>query len=201
LALERTSTQVPVAGGGEGDLMNPEYSANLLRDFLCREGPPLSSEIRTNTPRRFVQAFRELMGRNDEEWTFTVFESECDEMILVRDITFVTLCEHHLLPFMGSACVGYIPQGRIAGLSKIARSVRTLARGIWAQENLTIEIADFLESHLKPRGVAVVLEAEHTCMAIRGVKADGAKTTTSAMRGAFREEGNNARAEFLGLIR
>lgn len=141
------------------------------------------------------------MGVNDEQWDFTVFDSPCDEMIIVRDITFVSLCEHHLLPFIGRAHVGYIPQGRIAGLSKIARATRTLARGLWAQEHLTMELALFLERKLAPIGVAVVMEAEHTCMAIRGVRADGTKTTTSAMRGVFRDNANNARVEFLGLIK
>jgi GTP cyclohydrolase I len=181
--------------------VNEEYTANIIRDFLDREGQNVTDEVRQNTPKRFVQAFRELMGRNDDQWEFTVFESDCDEMILVKDITFVTLCEHHLLPFVGRAHVAYIPQGQIAGLSKLARTVRTCARGIWAQEDLTMEIANFLEKNLSPKGVAVVLEAEHTCMAIRGVKADGSKTTTSALRGVFRDNTNNARAEFLGLIR
>jgi GTP cyclohydrolase I len=181
-------------------MIDQEPSTTCISSFLVREVGKMSEEVKENTPKRFVEAFRELMGKNDDYWKFTTFDSDCDEMVLVREITFVTLCEHHLLPFMGRAHVGYIPQGKIAGLSKVARAVRWKARGLWAQENLTMAIADFLEASLEPRGVAVVLEAEHTCMAIRGVKAD-AKTTTSAMRGAFREEGNNARAEFLGLLK
>jgi GTP cyclohydrolase I len=177
-------------------------SEHDIRSFLMRECDisTLPLEVQENTPFRFVQAFREMLGHYDEAWRFTTFESEADEMVLVKDISFVSLCEHHLLPFIGVGHVGYIPAGRIAGLSKIARAVRKRARGIWTQENLTMGIADLLENALQPRGVAVILEAEHTCMSIRGVKAD-AKTTTSAMRGAFREEGNNARAEFLGLLR
>lgn len=175
-------------------------SEDHIRQFL-EMNAQLSDEVRTNTPMRYVEAFRELMGEYDISWEFTTFQSECDEMIIVRDVSFVTLCEHHLLPFTGRAHVGYIPQGAIAGLSKIARAVRTAARGLWTQEHLTIEIADFLEKKLAPLGVAVVMEAEHTCMAIRGVKADGSRTTTSAMRGVFRDNANNARAEFLGLIR
>ena len=196
MALERADAQVHMARGRKGDL-----SVDLMRSFLTNEVELLDDEVRLNTPIRFLDAFRELMGRHDEPWEFTTFESTADEMILVKDISFVTLCEHHLLPFLGRAHVAYIPQGRIAGLSKLARTVRTCARGIWAQENLTMQIADELEMRLEPKGVAVVLEAEHTCMAIRGVKADGSKTTTSALRGAFREQGNNARSEFLGLIR
>jgi GTP cyclohydrolase I len=174
---------------------------DLIKAFLLNEITIPGDEVLENTPRRFAEAFRELMGVYDEQSKFTTFESDCDEMIVIKDISFVTLCAHHLLPFIGRAHVGYIPTGRIAGLSKIARAVRTQARGLWAQEDLTMKIADFLTEALAPRGVAVVMEAEHTCMAIRGVKADGSKTTTSAMRGAFREAGNDARAEFLGLIR
>jgi GTP cyclohydrolase I len=178
-------------------MIPPEHIGAFLRD-LC---PDASTEVLENTPHRYTQAFRELMGHHDESWSFTTFESDCDEMIIVKDISFVTLCEHHLLPFMGKAHAAYIPQGRIAGLSKIARAVRAKARGIWTQEHLTMEIADFIEKNLDPIGVGVILEAEHTCMAIRGVKADGSRTTTSAMRGAFREKGNEARSEFLSLVK
>lgn len=176
-------------------------SEGYIRQFLTANVEGLTDEVFTNTPKRFTETFRELMGAHDISWEFTTFESECDEMIIVRDVSFVTLCEHHLLPFVGRAHVGYIPQGRIAGLSKIARAVRTAARGLWTQEHLTMEIADFIEKQLAPLGVAVVMEAEHTCMAIRGVKADGSRTTTSSMRGVFRDNNNNARAEFLGLLR
>jgi GTP cyclohydrolase I len=177
-----------------------QHGEDLIKRFLLNETSP-DEEVLDNTPRRFAEAFRELMGAYDESSKFTTFPSTCDEMVVVKDISFVTLCAHHLLPFMGHAHVGYIPTGRIAGLSKIARAVRGQARGLWAQEDLTMKIADVLEEVLQPKGVAVVMEAEHTCMAIRGVKADGSKTTTSAMRGAFREKDNNARLEFLGLIR
>lgn len=183
----------------EGD-MN-ETAEGFIRAFLVKEQKNLSQEVMTNTPKRYTEAFRELMGYNDESWSFTTFESECDEMVIVRDIPFVTLCEHHLLPFMGHAHVGYIPQGRIAGLSKLARAVKAKSRGLHTQEHLTLDIADFLEKQLVPLGVGVIMEAEHTCIAIRGVKADGSKTTTSAMRGAFRESNNQARAEFLSLLR
>jgi len=160
----------------------------------------VSEEVFENTPKRFTDAFRELMGTHDEPWEFTTFETDLDEMIVVSDFDFVTLCEHHLLPFYGRAHVGYIPQGCMAGLSKIARCVKSTARGIWTQENLTVGIANELELHLAPKGVAVVLVAEHTCMGIRGVKSNGSKTTTSALRGVYRDNENNARAEFLRLI-
>jgi GTP cyclohydrolase I len=161
----------------------------------------MNIEARANTPMRFTEAFLELMGQNDDPWEFTTFESTCDEMVIIKDIDFVTLCEHHLLPFIGVAHIGYIPQGRIAGLSKIARAVKDCCRGLWAQEVLTAVIADYLTDRLEPSGVAVVMEAEHTCMGIRGVKTARARTTTSCMRGVFLDHTRLARSEFLGLIK
>jgi len=175
--------------------------SDFIAYFLEAEGPSdLDPEVETRTPIRYVEAFRELMGKNDPEWSFTTFESDIDEMILVKDLQFVTLCEHHLLPFAGKAHVAYIPQGRIAGLSKIARAVRHVCRGLWTQESLTQSIADFLEERLHPLAVGVIMEAEHSCMVIRGIKAAGSKTTTSAMRGVFRDNTNIARSESLGLL-
>lgn len=178
-------------------------TSDIFRSFLGRELHPseMSGEAWVNTPRRYVEAFREMMGKNDEAWDFTVFESECDEMVIVKDVDFVSLCEHHLLPFLGKAHVAYIPQGKIAGLSKIARAVRSQSRGLWTQEHLTLSIANFLEEFLQPLGVGVIMEAEHTCMTIRGVKSLGASTTTSAMKGAFKDTSKGARAEFLSLIK
>lgn len=195
---ERSSPQIHLAEYREGDMTLP---AENIRQFLSVLYPEASTEVLENTPHRYTQAFHELMGHHDGSWKFTTFESECDEMIIVQNIEFVSLCEHHLLPFIGRAHVAYIPQGQLAGLSKVARAVKTQARGIWTQEHLTMEIADFLEKNLDPIGIGVILEAEHTCMAIRGVKSNGSKTTTSAMRGVFRDNSNNARAEFLGLLR
>lgn len=176
-------------------------STDCIARFLQQEAPSLPFEAKVSTPDRFTSAFRELMGYNDPQWQFTTFESDCDEMILIKDISFVSLCEHHMLPFMGVAHVGYLPQGRLAGLSKIARCVRHWCRGMWTQEHLTMAIADDLEKELVPLAVGVILEAEHTCMTIRGVRAPGSKTTTSAMRGVFRDNTNIARSEFLGLLR
>jgi GTP cyclohydrolase I len=177
-------------------------SHEVIEDFMAREVSPnfLSAEVICNTPQRFVNAFRELMGANDEGFEFTTFPSRNDEMVIVKDIDFVSLCEHHMLPFLGHAHVGYIPQGVVAGLSKIPRAVQRWSRGLWLQEDLTFAIADFFQTSLQPTGVAVVIEAQHTCMAIRGVKAVGTTTITSCMLGAFREK-EAARAEFLGLIR
>lgn len=194
---QHSSPQVHLDGGGKRGMTSEE----LMRQFLHREASQGDQEMMDRTSQRFTDAFREMMGINDGNWSFTVFESECDEMIIVKDMTFVSLCEHHLFPFTGTAHVSYIPQGKIAGLSKIARTVRGMSRGLWTQEHLTIAIADFLTDKLGPLGVGVVMEAEHTCMTIRGVKAPGSKTITSAMRGVYRDNNNNARAEFLGLLR
>ena len=131
----------------------------------------------------------------------TIFDEGHDEMVLVRDISFASFCEHHLLPFMGTAAVGYIPNesGQITGLSKLARLVEVFARRPQVQERLTTQIADALESNLSPAGVIVVVQAEHLCMSIRGVRKPGALTTTSAVRGQFRTS-VATRSEAMSLI-
>ncbi|EQD50815.1 GTP cyclohydrolase I, partial [mine drainage metagenome] len=123
-----------------------------------------------------------------------------DEMVLVRDIAFYSLCEHHLLPFYGKAHVAYIPDGRVLGLSKLPRIVDAFARRLQVQERLTTEIANAIDTHLHPKGVAVVLEADHLCMMMRGVEKAGNRTITSSMTGVFRRD-PRTRGEFLGLIR
>jgi GTP cyclohydrolase IA len=151
------------------------------------------------TPARFVKMMRELT--TPEKFEFTVFESDLDEMIVVDNIRFYTLCAHHLLPFYGEAHIAYVPQGKIAGLSKFARAVRYHAASLNVQEQLTDNIAGFIEHKLDPLGVAVVMEAEHLCMTMRGIRSPGAKTTTSSMRGVFADHSRQARSEFLSLIR
>jgi GTP cyclohydrolase I len=150
------------------------------------------------TPERFVKMLWELS--TPEEFEFTTFETTNDEMVIVQDIPFVSLCAHHICPFMGTAHIGYVPSGRLAGLSKIVRTVEYMSKGLWSQEDLTDAISDFLISHLEPLGVAVVLQGEHTCMTIRGVKTSGALTTTSSMAGCFGDHDRLARTEFLSLI-
>jgi GTP cyclohydrolase I len=147
------------------------------------------------TPRRVVAALREMT--EPEPFAFTTFPNEggYDDLVLVRDIPFTSLCAHHLLPFRGTAHVGYLPGDRIVGLSKLARVVDMFARDLQVQETLTAQIADHLERHLAPRGVGVVLEAEHLCMAVRGVRASGTTTVTSAFRGELREH-ETLRARF-----
>jgi GTP cyclohydrolase I len=158
----------------------------------------VANEHIAETPRRFVQMLQQMTS--PEPFEFTTFDTEHDEMVVVRDIDFVSLCAHHIVPFIGKAHIGYIPRGQLCGLSKIARTVRFEAATLTVQEDLTARIANFLELKLVPHGVAVVLEAEHMCMALRGVKAPGALTTTSKMTGAFADHTRLARSEFLQLI-
>jgi GTP cyclohydrolase I len=158
-----------------------------------------------DTPRRVADMYREVFAglhEDPEAVVDAVFDVGHDEMIMVRDITFSAFCEHHLVPFTGKAHVAYVPgeTGRITGLSKLARLVDLLAKRPQVQERLTTEIADVLERTLKPRGVFVVIEAEHLCMSMRGVKKPGAETVTSAVRGVFRSD-SRTRAEAMGLIR
>ena len=127
------------------------------------------------------------------------FTQTCDEVVLVRDISFDSMCEHHMLPFMGKAHIGYLPNGRVIGLSKLARVVECVARRPQVQERMTEEIADLLVEELKARGVAVVIEAVHTCMTVRGVRKPGSLCTTSAMRGIFRSR-LSSRSEVMTLI-
>jgi GTP cyclohydrolase IA len=157
------------------------------------------------TPRRVADMYREVFSglRQDPEGVVDVtFDAGHDEMIMVRDITLQSLCEHHLTAIVGRAHVAYIPgrDGRITGLSKLARLVDVLSRRPQVQERLTTEIADVLERALNPRGVFVVIEAEHFCMSMRGVRKPGSETVTSAVRGVFRRD-PRTRAEAMGLIR
>jgi GTP cyclohydrolase I len=134
----------------------------------------------------------------EEEVGSAVFEEDHQQMVLVRDIGFYSLCEHHMLPFFGLAHIAYIPDGRIVGLSKLPRIVEVFARRLQVQERLTEQIATALEEVLQPAGVGVVIEAEHMCMAMRGVQKQGSRTITSALRGAFRDD-SRTRDEFLQL--
>jgi GTP cyclohydrolase I len=152
-----------------------------------------------DTPQRFVDMLRELTTPPEIKWK-TFPNDGMDEMVVLEGIPFHSLCEHHVIPFMGLAYVGYVPQDEIAGLSKFARVVKHFAARLQVQERLTMQIADYLEEHLKPRGVGVVMRAEHLCMTIRGVQAPGTKTYTAAMRGVFGDHTRTAKAEFLSQI-
>jgi GTP cyclohydrolase IA len=156
------------------------------------------------TPRRVAEMYAELTAGMREDAAAHVAAlpgDKHDEMVIVKDIHFASLCEHHLAPFVGRCHIAYIPKdGRIVGLSKLARLVETFARRLQVQERLTSEVADTLFDGLKPLGVMVVMEAEHTCMTVRGVKKPGAVTITSAIRGGFRKD-SRTRAEAMALIR
>jgi GTP cyclohydrolase I len=168
------------------------------RAMLVAAGLDLSSDELRDTPRRMAQMLAEMTS--PEPVDLTTFPNEgYDELVLARDIPFSSLCAHHLLPFSGVAHVAYIPADRIIGLSKLARVVHFYARSLQVQERLTAQVADCLEEHLVPKGVGVVLEADHACMSLRGAKALGASTITSAVRGLVRRD-ERTRAEFFSLV-
>jgi GTP cyclohydrolase IA len=174
----------------------------LILKLLLDLGEDPTREGLLDTPRRVVDAYEELTSgyRTDPLSVFTTFEADgYDQIVVVKDIPLVSLCEHHLLPFIGVAHIGYIPRLRIAGLSKFKRLVDVYARRLQVQERLTRQITDTMVEVLEPRGAMVVVEAEHTCMTIRGVQAPGSRTITSAVAGDFLEEAE-ARHEFLALI-
>jgi GTP cyclohydrolase I len=177
------------------DLPAAERAVTALLRALGRD--PASAHL-ADTPRRVADAYAELLtGRPFDLTTFPNDEGY-DELVLARDIPVQSLCEHHLLPFRGTAHVAYLPGDRILGLSKLARVVDLFARDLQVQERLTQQVADWLQAALAPRGVGVVIEAEHLCMSLRGVRAAGSRTTTSALRGLLREDARS-RQEFFAL--
>jgi GTP cyclohydrolase IA len=167
-------------------------------DLLVALGADLTDESLRETPRRMAAAYAEFLTPEPFHATTFPNDGHYDELVLVRDIPFHSLCEHHLLPFVGVAHVGYIPADRIVGLSKLARVVDHFARSLQVQERLTTQIADWFESELSPKGVGVVLEAEHTCMSLRGAAKSGTRTVTSALHGLVRDD-PRTRQEFLTL--
>jgi GTP cyclohydrolase I len=176
---------------------------NAVRELLIAVGEDPDREGLRDTPARVARAYRELLAglwQEPEDVLTTTFDLGHDEMVLVKDIEIVSLCEHHLLPFHGVAHIGYIPaeSGKITGLSKLARLVEVFARRPQVQERLTTQIADSLMRILEARGAIVVIEAEHMCMSVRGIRKPGAKTTTSAVRGQLRD--STTRAEAMSLI-
>jgi GTP cyclohydrolase I len=176
-----------------------DAAERAARDFLHALGVELDRDGLVETPRRMAHAYAELLTPREFDLTTFANEDGYDELVLVRDIPVASVCEHHLLPFLGRAHVGYLPADRILGLSKLARLVELHARGPQVQERLTKQIADWLDSRLHPRGVGVVIEAEHMCMTLRGVQAVGARTVTSTLLGALREDARS-RSEFLNLV-
>jgi GTP cyclohydrolase I len=181
----------------EVDLATARESATALLTAL---GLPVDGPDMAETPRRLVDAYAELLAVPDFDLTTFDNGSGYDELVLVRDIPVRSLCEHHMLPFTGVAHVGYLPADRILGLSKLARTVEFFARRVQTQERLTSQVADHLHDRLAPRGVGVVIEAEHSCMSLRGALATGASTLTTVLRGDLRDD-PASRAEFLTLTR
>ena len=185
--------QFPWEEKGERDA--EDSVARLLQSF----GEDINREGLQDTPRRYVKFFKEFL--NPPDWNCTTFESEgYDEMIVQTNIPFHSLCEHHIAPFFGEGHIAYIPNKRIVGLSKLARTLETFSRRLQNQERITNQVAEFLQNELDPLGVAVVLKAKHMCMEMRGVKKHGTYTTTSKMIGVFKDE-LNCRNEFLNLIK
>lgn len=178
---------------------NRRTAQTAVVNLLNHVGENPEREGLTDTPKRYVKFLDEFL--NPTPFEFTSFEAEdCDEMVLVKDIPFYSLCEHHLAPFFGTAAIAYIPDGRIVGISKLPRVLDMYARRLQNQERITTQIADAIMSECRAKGAAVVLTARHLCMEMRGIKAAGAVTRTSAMRGVFKEE-INTRNEFLNLIK
>jgi len=173
-----------------------------VREILAAVGENPDREGLLETPARVARMYAEMFSglKTDPRIHLQkVFTEKYDEVVLVRDIDFCSMCEHHLLPFTGKAHVGYLPDGKVVGLSKLARVVEEVARRPQVQERMTEVIADLIESELSARGVAVVLEASHSCMTMRGIRRPGSLCMTSAMRGVFRDD-PSSRAEILGLI-
>ena len=183
------------SGKADIDLDAAERAA---ADFLAALGIDYDREGLRETPARMARAYAELFDAPPLQLTTFPNDESYDELVLARAIPFRTLCEHHLLPFSGVAHVGYLPGERILGLSKLARLVEHFAARPQTQERLTKQVADCLDAHLSPRGAGVLLEAEHSCMTLRGVRALGAKTVTSTLTGMLRTDAR-ARAEFLAL--
>ncbi len=178
--------------------------ASLVRDLLKEIGEDPNREGLIKTPERVERMFKFLTSgyRNqvDDVLNDAVFQENYDEIVLVKDIDFYSLCEHHLLPFFGKCHVGYLPDGKIMGLSKLVRLVEMYSRRLQVQERMTSEIASAILDALRPRGVAVVIEAYHLCMMMRGVEKQNSKAVTSSMHGIFRER-LETRTEFMQLIR
>ena len=184
-----------IRGGATIDL---ESAERAIGDLLVALGQDPHSEHTKDTPRRVASAYAEMLTPRAFSPTTFPNDEGYDELVVARDIPFHSLCQHHLLPFKGVAHVGYLPGERIIGLSKLARVVELFARDLQVQERLTKQIADWLQDQLEPKGVGVVLEAEHLCMSLRGVQASGSMTITSSLHGLLREDARS-RAEFFAL--
>ncbi|MDG1872992.1 MAG: GTP cyclohydrolase I FolE [Mariniblastus sp.] len=182
--------------------MDIDAIKDAVRTILTAIGEDPDRPGLKETPRRVAHMYAEMFSGltlDPARHLSVTFPETYDEMVLIRDIRFTSMCEHHLLPFSGVAHVAYIPNGKVTGLSKIARVVEEVSRKPQVQERMTQTIAEMVETHLKTSGVAVVVSAEHSCMSIRGIRKPGSKTVTSALRGEFKNN-QSTRAEFMSLI-
>ena len=182
--------------------MDADRIRKAVREILLAIGEDVEREGLKKTPDRVARMYAELLGGTFEDPAVhirSVFTEKYDEIVLLRDIPFFSICEHHLLPFIGKAHVAYLPTGKVLGVSKLARIVDTFAHRLQAQERLTGQIADFLMQNLKPLGVAVVMQASHSCMTIRGIRKPGSTMVTSALRGTFKKDART-RSEVLSLM-
>jgi GTP cyclohydrolase I len=182
--------------------VDTERIEKAVKEILLAVGEDIGREGLKGTPARVAKMYAELlagMHEDPKQNLRSVFTEDYDEIVLLRDIPFYSICEHHLMPFIGSANVAYLPSGDILGVSKLARIVDCFAHRLQTQERLTGQIADFIMDNLKPRGTAVVLEASHSCMTIRGIKKPGSVMVTSALRGIFRRD-PKSRGEIMSLM-
>lgn len=192
----------PIGGGRPDDSMDLPRIERAVREILLAVGENPDREGLRDTPSRVARLYAEMfrgLRSSPRQHLEKVFTQDYDEIVLIKGITFESMCEHHLLPFFGVVHVAYLPNGKVVGLSKIPRVVEDIVHRPQVQEKLTLEIADLLMTELDARGVAVVVEAEHTCMTIRGVHKPGTICTTSAMRGIFRHN-PSTRAELMSLL-
>ena len=178
--------------------VNLQAAERAVRDLLLALGRDPSSPHLADTPRRVARSFTEMLTPREFDLTTFPNDEHYDELVLAKSIPVHSLCEHHMLPFTGVAHVGYLPGARILGLSKLARVVELFARDLQVQERLTVQVANWLQEHLAPKGVGVVIEAEHMCMSLRGVQASGSRTITSSVHGLLREDARS-RQEFFAL--
>lgn len=198
--LDGTAPRLALLASPRENKIDPAAAEAAVVDLLGALGQDLADPQLRDTPRRVVAALAEMLSPAAFRLTSFANDDHYDELVVARDIPMRSLCAHHMLPFVGVAHVAYLPGDRILGLSKLARVVEMFARGLQIQERLTVQVADWLTEHLEPKGVGVVIEAEHLCMTIRGIHAHGARTVTSSLRGLLRDDAG-ARAEFLALTR
>lgn len=196
--LARISPKAPLDGAERTPPIDLDAAARAVADLLAALGQDLDNDHTRDTPRRVASAYAEMLTPRDFNLTTFPNDEGYNELVLARNIPFHSLCQHHMLPFKGVAHVGYLPGQRILGLSKLARVVELFSRRFQVQERLTQQVADWLDHQLDPKGVGVVLDAEHLCMTLRGVEAAGSRTVTSALHGLLRDD-ERSRAEFFAL--